>query len=331
MRNSILIFVLISAAFNSFSQHTLRVDTLRFAGDSSYSRVLLMHNDQLYIGTSKSGVIVYDLENNKKKTVLPPVKYGEFRDLSLVDNRVFACVSGDRGMIYSIKKKKYKLVFEKDSMFIDDLVYNPLKGEINVLADPTNNQFELTCMSTSTSKTTNRLSFKTKDAEAFFAASGTTAQMIDSNYYFVSGGPNNATFYCAKLIGDNYEIIQRTELPFDFKNSNGPFSMLMLDKQNGVVVGGNYKEPKIAKNSGLYTHDGGKTWSVAKTTPNGYRSCVIKGVNMLYCCGSNGIDYSTDKGENWNSLLKGNFCALLADGDVLYATSNKGYLLRIEI
>lgn len=323
MKNSILLIVLIINSLSALTQGFTSKDTLRFSSESTYSRAIALRGKELIIGTSKTGVLSYDLKTNKVKTLVKPVNCGEYRDVIVDKKIIYACVSGDSGILYSVKGKKVKELY-RDHSFIDDIVLT--RNQLIALSDPIDNQLVIKSVSVKNGIMNDSEPMPTADGEAYFAASGTTAQLIGSHYYYVSGGPNNATFYDL----NTFEFTPRfkTELPFKHGEGSGPFSLLMLDEKNGVIVGGDYKNPKESDSTSMWTNDGGRTWNLSSTFTNGYRSCVIGNSTYLYACGTNGIDVSFDGGKNWNNFDTGNFCALLLDENTLYATTNKGFVIR---
>ncbi len=113
--------------------------------------------------------------------------------------------------------------------------------------------------------------------------------------------------------------------------SSGAFSICMISDLEGVIVGGDYKNPDLCLNTCFYTDDGGKFWMNAKTQTRGYRSCVIYKNGIFYACGSNGIDYSTDKGENWKPFANGTYMAMCSDDLKLYATMPNGSFQIFEL
>lgn len=336
MRNLIRFLGIVLVCNPSFAQQIESVDTLHFTTEKSYSRALARYSkNELVFGTSKTGVILYNEQTKRTQTLIKPVSCGEFRDVITDRKKIYTCVSGDCGIIYKISNKKEVTELYRDSSFIDDMV---LRGnhQLIVLRDPVNNGLNITVVSVGKGILYGKAGsfytygpFKTVEGEAHYAASGTTAQLIENSYYHVSGGPNNATFY--KRSTFEYETSLEAQLPFPKAEGAGPFSIFMFDKQSGVVVGGNYTKPDASDSTACYTTDGGKTWKLAEKQPNGYRSCVTGNEQMLFACGSNGIDYSTDKGKTWNFLAKGNFCALLLEKNILYATTNKGDCLKIKL
>ncbi len=330
MRNLIAFIAVSSFAFVSSAQDIFATrDTLRFSKEG-YSRAIAIQKNKLIIGTSKSGVLSYDLKKKTVETLIPYEVGGEFRDVIVDGKTVYACLSGDSGVVYKAKGKKITELF-RDKSFIDDIVQKT-NGELILLSDPIGGELTIKVIGTR-KKWGNYVNesgpFQTANGEAYYAASGTTAQLIGGEYYYVSGGPNNATFYRTSTFEYHTQI--QTELPMPKAEGAGPFSICMFDKINGVIVGGNYTKPNDSDSTSVYTTDGGKTWIVSETPTHGYRSCVTGTSDRLFACGTNGIDYSEDGGKTWTWVEKGNYCALLLVGDTLYATTNKGYVVKFVL
>lgn len=313
----------------SFGQEIQSIDTLHFTAEKSYSRALARYSKkELVFGTSKTGVILYNEKTKETKTLIKPVKSGEFRDIIVFEKKIYTCVSGDSGIIYKVDGKKVIELY-REACFIDDIVLNNGRSLI-LLSDPIDNGLTIKVIDTKKRYLKKYGPFKTVEGEAYYAASGTTAQLVEGgSYYYVSGGPNNATFYSRSTF--EYEANRTTQLPLPHAEGAGPFSIFMLDKEKGVIVGGNYTKPDNSDSTSCYTSDGGKTWLLSEKQTNGYRSCVTGNTEMLFACGTSGIDYSTDQGKTWNFLMKGNFCALLLEENTLYATTNKGTCLKMKI
>lgn len=313
---------------SSFAQQIKSVDTLHFTSEKSYSRALARYSkNELVFGTSKTGVILYNEKTKRTQTLIKPVSCGEFRDVIVDRKRIYTCVSGDSGIIYQVSNRKTVTELYRDASFIDDIVLK--KQDLIILSDPVDGKQIIKVFQLKTGRTQKFSTYKTKEGEAYYAASGTTAQLVGRSYCYISGGPNNATFY-GKMNPEYHPVIQ-APLPLPHAEGAGPFSLFMADELNGSIVGGNYLKPDESDSTACYTTDGGKTWKLAEKQPNGYRSCVTGNKKILFACGTNGIDYSKDGGKNWNFLMKGNFCALLLEKNTLYATTNKGYCLRLKI
>jgi hypothetical protein len=305
------------------------IDTVRFSADTSYSRIVVRYDKKtLLFGTSKTGVISVNEEDHSKKVIIPPVNSGEFRDIAVSADTLFAIVSGDMGIVYRGNMETAIPVFSENGIFLDDIAL--LDDELIILGDPLDGKFFLRKRNAETG-TFNELDQQVdnKPNEGCYAASGTCAQFLNpKTYLFVSGGDSSARFHSMDLWSKTTLSVQ---LPLKTGEGCGPFSLFFWDPMNGVIVGGDYRKSSEASRNACFTIDGGKTWTASEIYPNGYRSCVTGTKKILYSCGTTGIDYSKDGGKNWHFLMKGNFCALLLEKKTLYATSNKGYCLKLKI
>ena len=329
MKNSILFLGLILLSHSGISQKTGSIDTIRFAADTSYSRIVVRYGKHtLLFGTSKTGVIAVNEKDKSRKVILPPVSFGEFRDIAVNQDTIFAIVSGDNGMVYKGNLESMAPIFSEKGIFLDDI--SLLKNDLIILGDPVEGTFFLRkrkAESNTFSELDQRI--ENKPNEGCYAASGTCALYLKPDtYFFVSGGDSAARFHSMDLWSKR---TLTTDLPLKTGEGAGPFSLFFWDPLNGVVVGGDYRKSNEASQNACFTTDGGKTWTPSEIFPNGYRSCVTGNKKILFACGTNGIDYSKDGGKTWHFLMKGNFCALLLEKKTLYATTNKGICLKIKI
>jgi hypothetical protein len=125
---------------------------------------------------------------------------------------------------------------------------------------------------------------------------------------------------------NNYSI------PFPESESTGPFSIVPLGKEHFIAVGGDYKLPNDNLSTCFISTNGGKSWIEPIKRPLGYRSCIIAYKNMLFTCGTNGLDYSLDSGLNWIALNQLNYLSLTIFKDKLIATtaSNSIHLFDLK-
>ncbi|HEY4613133.1 MAG TPA: hypothetical protein VII11_09140, partial [Bacteroidota bacterium] len=91
--------------------------------------------------------------------------------------------------------------------------------------------------------------------------------------------------------------------------------------RRGVVVGGDYQKVGESANSVAISNDGGKNWTLGRTMPSGFRSCVVAvpGTATLIAVGPNGSDYSLDLGNTWTQVDTTGFHA------VSFAGKNSGW------
>jgi photosystem II stability/assembly factor-like uncharacterized protein len=89
--------------------------------------------------------------------------------------------------------------------------------------------------------------------------------------------------------------------------SAGIFSLGFRGDVAGVAVGGDYQKPDSTFKTASFSSDAGKSWSLARTPPHGYRSAVAYDTasKAWITVGPNGTDVSNDDGKNWRALKPG--------------------------
>jgi photosystem II stability/assembly factor-like uncharacterized protein len=169
--------------------------------------------------------------------------------------------------------------------------------------------------------------------EGAFAASGTCLLAgSDGRAWFATGGGRVARIFRSDDRGRTWTV-HETPLAAG-KPSSGVFSLSFRDGENGVAVGGDYKEPGRAADVVALTSDGGKTWTrPAGPLPGGYRSavCHVPGTQgrTLVAVGPTGSDVSHDGGESWRPLETTGFNAVQFAGPTAgWAVGDDGLVAR---
>ncbi|GAB3923337.1 YCF48-related protein [Larkinella terrae] len=174
--------------------------------------------------------------------------------------------------------------------------------------------------------------------EAAFAASGTS--LITRGYkwktynyqraWIASGGAGKGRLYSAQTPTSTWEV---TETPIPAGPTAGIFG-LWFDTQgeNGMAVGGDYKNEKAVWQNVAVTSDRGKTWTAgAPTDPPGLKEAVgrLSG-NRLIAVGPSGTCYTTDFGKSWTKIDDSAFHSIACAGGQCWAVGAKGTIAMIE-
>ena len=261
----------------------------------------------------------------------------ELRDIEIMGNgNVIAMMSGSTGKFVKIgpgSRSSTEQATILDSIFLDGMDFQP-SGVGALMGDPVDNKFSV-FFSVDYGSTYEEVfpAIKSKEGEAGFAASGTNIQMIHSRlFYFVSGGSVSRLF---KVNLSNFDEIssESYEIPMQKGEGKGAFSMFFKNENEGIVVGGDYKNPTENSDACFYTLDGGITWSKPEQTISGYKSCVIykPEQNVLFASGRTGLDYSLDFGKNWVKLSDTPMFSLTFFGENLLGTTRNGIIKEIEL
>jgi photosystem II stability/assembly factor-like uncharacterized protein len=298
--------------------------------------------DGEYIGTNNGEIYRLDYLSDDFRLVNKFDTFPEIRDIhSTIENEIIAMQTGDKGAVIHIDNQGninrvpfYENNDTTKSIFLDGMSF---KGNIGFLmGDPINSHFSLyKTRDFGRTWTPCEGKIKAYSGEAAFAASGSTVEIINGDFSFVSGGLKSRYFISSDM-GNTWRFF---EIPFQSCESCGAYSMCYLPKKSSnfekdskriVVVGGDYTKPNESKNTCFYSLNGGKTWKKPKKSPNGYRSCIIESNSVLYCCGTNGVDYSTDFGKTWNTLSNENCFTLVSNETSILATTTDGRILVLE-
>ena len=320
--------------FISQTVYSQVVDVIIYGKEDVHARGIECVNNNLYLACNDGYLRRYDLKTNEKFLLNPIEESPELRDVAHNKKQVITIQSGKEGLMIftdqygnrtNVNHVRTAANQQLKEVFWDGIAIENKLGFL--MGDPINGEFMLYFSSNSGKDWKPcKGTLKAFDGEAGFAASGTTVHIKKGIFYFVSGG-SKSRLHISSNKGENWESF---EIPFEAKESAGPFSFAIKDKMNIVTVGGDYTKPKAIEKNCFITSNGGKTWKACATPPNGYRSCIILTDDVYYTCGTTGMDYSTDGGLNWQKLNDFNTFSLAFDENYIYASSLKGKVLKIK-
>lgn len=305
--------------------------------DTCYARALHVDSTGLYLGASNGILYHYNLDKRVVKAEYGGPEMIEIRDLHRSSEGLVAMKSANTGKLMWIENEK--------TTYIDTVLFNGVfldvldmtsGGVAVMMGDPVGGYFSL-YNSFDYGKTWNNMSnmIPALIGENGYAASGSTLKMLnDTSFIFVTGGSKSIFYSVTFKKGEFIELkYSKTEIPFESGEGSGAFSMAQIGDSSFIVVGGNYLKPKRRKKSCFITHDMGATWKASRKMPNGYRSSVVydKESAILYCSGRNGVDYSIDGGNHWQSLSKTPIFSLSLWEDKLYGTTRNGKVIIFTI
>jgi photosystem II stability/assembly factor-like uncharacterized protein len=244
---------------------------------------------------------------------VPEASELDFRDVDAFDADTAYLLSigeGDKSRIYKTTDggASWKLQFKsaQPTAFFDAMAFWDRDHGI-AMSDPVNGRFLVITTSDggATWRETHASGMPPALAgEGGFAASGTCIAVEGrNNVWFGTGGTSGARVFRSNDRGRTWKAAH-TEIASG--KSAGIFSVAFRDAKNGVIVGGDYTKERESGNNAATTRDGGKTWTLIKVAPKGYRSCVayVRGAHapVLVAVGPSGSDYSTDQGATWKSF-----------------------------
>jgi photosystem II stability/assembly factor-like uncharacterized protein len=149
--------------------------------------------------------------------------------------------------------------------------------------------------------------------EAAFAASNSSLFIFGAGRYILgTGGKGGPRALLSPSLTGKTECIGVAVPVAGGNDSSGIFSLYFRDRNHGVAVGGDYKQPNRSEGTAAFTSDGGLHWTAASKPPHGYRSSVAWDAErkLWIAAGTNGSDVSRDDGRTWQPLDDGNWNAL---------------------
>lgn len=170
--------------------------------------------------------------------------------------------------------------------------------------------------------------------EAAFAASGTCVTVQGaSNVWIATGGAAVARVFRSTDRGRTWAV-SNTPVHSGDGGAAGIFSVAFTDARNGIVVGGNYSQPRSSLVNVALTQDGGVTWKAATgAMPPGYLSAVsyVPGTasRSLVAVGLVGTALSTDGGQSWTLTdTLGYNAVVFGARDAGFAVGDRGRIAR---
>ncbi len=161
--------------------------------------------------------------------------------------------------------------------------------------------------------------------EGGFAASGSCITVQDRNNAWIATGGAAARVYRSTDGGETWQVV--TTPIISGEAAAGIFSIAFRDARNGIIVGGTYNKETEARDNAAVTTDGGQTWTLTKTLPNGFRSAVAywPGSKTIVTVGPSGADYSQDNGSTWKSLGNTGYHAMsIAKSGAIWGVGSSG-------
>lgn len=331
-RLSLMLFLLTSIC--SYAQ-TIELLT---SGQTVSIRGLCPVNDNIVWVSGSHGTVGKSLDGGKtwQWMIVKGFEKTDFRDIEAF-NAHTAIIMGIAEPARILKTTdggaNWKVVFSDSTkgMFLDAMDFYDHKNGV-VVGDPIDSKFfiaKTTNGGNTWRKTPGIMQSNALAGEACFASSGSNIYYFrNKDFLFVSGGTSSRLHDDAG--GRFIPIIQG-------KESTGANSIAVRSdgprvSNTFIITGGDYNNDKDTTRNCILTNDGGHTWIRPTTPPHGYRSCVIYINNKkLLCCGTSGVDLSTDSGITWRLISTNGFhvCRKAKNGKTVFLAGSNGRIAKL--
>jgi len=303
------------------------------SGTNTSLRGLSVVSDRVIWASGSNGTVAQSLDSGKtwKWMTVKGFEKTDFRDIEAFDE-TSAVIMGIGEPAYILRTADagatWKVVFENKTkgMFLDAMEFWNIMSGI-VVGDPINGKIYIARSFDGgmTWKEIPPTNYPAADSgEAMFASSGTNVSKLNNQEaVFVTGGSKSRMFVRDRKI--DLPIVQGTE-------STGANSVAVKDGKLIIVVGGDFNDKDATDKNCCITNDGGKSFKVPAVPPHGYRSCVeyLERKNWI-SCGLNGVDYSSDDGNNWNWISRESFhaCRKAKEGKTVFLAGAGGKIGKL--
>lgn len=313
--------------------------TLLTSGTHASLRGLSVVTDKVIWVSGSNGTVGKSVDGGAtwQWMTVPGYEKRDFRDIEAFDERtaiIMAIAEPAEILKTNDGGKTWKLAYENDTkgMFLDAMEFWNVRSGI-VVGDPVNGRF-FVARSFDGGDSWHEIPLRymplADPGEGCFASSGTNVRNLDRvSACFVSGGPHSRIFVRDTVF--DLPILQG-------KASTGANSVAVKDShtlhggRRLIVVGGDFARDTLTEKNCFLSNDGGHTWIRPATPPHGYRSCVefIGGHDVL-CCGTSGVDLSTDDGMDWHLISTAGFhvCRVAKKGKAVFLAGSGGRVARL--
>lgn len=265
--------------------------------------------------------------------VVPGTEKLDFRDVEAFSESVAYLLSsgpGENSRIYKTTDggKSWRLQFRNADAdaFYDAIAFWDEKCGI-ALSDPVNGQFKLLATNDGGASWKPLLPKElpaAREREGAFAASGSCLiTQGENDAWFVTGGAKARVFHSADR-GKTWSV-QETPIASG-EESAGAFSIAFRDRDHGVIVGGDYRNPTGRGATAAITQDGGKTWKLVENQLP-FRSSVVWAQSGWIAVGTTGSNIS-EEGRFWKMLDETNCNVVRFGKSGGWAAGPKGTLVK---
>lgn len=317
-----------------FAARAQQIKMLSFGNPASLRGLSVLNDQVIWVcgsagtaGLSTNGGISW------RWITVPGYEKTDFRDVEAFSDQE-ALIMGTTLPAVILKTKDggktWKTVFEDSSKsaFLDAMDFSGDQGIL--IGDPVNNRLFL-----AESKNrgedwdvrSQKILSLTEKGEAFFAASGSNIKWLPGHHYACVSGGKKSSLYIDSTGKFLLQVAQG-------KETTGANSIAVnpANPNQAFITGGDFSKDSIINGNALRIRFHPFQQQKPDHPPHGYRSCVeYISDQTLICCGTSGVDISTDGGMNWKLISTKSFhvCGKAKSGRSVFLAGAHGAIARL--
>ena len=340
MRHTLLALCLSSIAATGAHAHAQQSWTAAPSGTSAELRGLSVVTASVAWASGARGTVLRTTDGARWQAIsVPGADKLDFRDIHAVDANTALVMSAGPGAASSIWRTidggaawRQVALNGYPGGFWDSMAFWDSNNGI-VFGDPVQGKFQVyvTADGGANWREVQASGLEAQKDEGAFAASGTAVTVSgERDAWIATGGAEKARVLRSSDRGATWRA---ASLPIPAAApGKGIFSVGFHDANNGMAVGGDYKQPLLASVNGARTENGGTSWTPAAVLPTGYMSVVlpVPGAPRAFVAGGlAGSGYSTDGGKTWTVLDRTAINTVgFASPAIGWAVGPKGLLMK---
>lgn len=327
MKNICLLFLLISITCQSQWVQVSIPTTNSFRALKVQGQHIWASGTNGTVGHSSNAGKTWDFQQ------IPTAENLDFRDLAIINSQVILLMSagpseeGKAKLFQTIDGgKTWTPIFhvKEDGYFFDCIQWDKKNKLAWLLSDPINQKltlfkYDLKKLIQIDSTNTPHLQFK----EAFFAASGSSMQVVNDQLIFVGGGADSVKIYTYNIKMDTWKVNTPGIVAGEAK---GYFSIAVKNKTEFMAVGGDYRKLNELPIPVIKTIDGGNHWQAINDSPLFYMEKVLWVKPYWIVSGPSQSAVYHDKNKQWRSLGKSPYHNIIRVGTKIWGIGAKGQL-----